>query len=708
MQTASVEDDEAAFLDLLRNHIVDGGGKIKDGRLGQVPKPTSLKERPFTIIRRYPDRFKISYDASGLWLSLANGGEQENSETDLRVCSPVPYNYVQTFEALSHAIEKLIVAEHALTPDGKAIIAVDLEGDSTVETIQVAYQGAVVIVDCRLIGKDAVAAHMQQILSSKDYIKLFHDVRQDATLLNECGLSLEGVLDTQLVAEAGFGHPFIGLNPFLKRINLPTNTEKKKMSYQMNVESRDPFKSRPFKHEDLLYAAYDVSCLLPAKEYIWSKFRPLGIEKLLQASSLRISDSLTHGTRRSFCFDKTHNYRLSSSEIFRLLSEEKAYFGNPTSVVTNIDDIVDLLPGDMGETLRTNEYLGRNVSDISLDLGRKPVCMLPEERRELCAREVTSDDIKQIISNLEGRFGRDGRAAMPKSLNRISAIRGKDSEIIGITFRMGRTIHNRSDLLLDFLLGTDKSVLILGRPASGKTSVIRDIARVLSETQNVVVVDKSNEIAGDGTLPHESINKSRRMMVPRGKSQQDVMIECVENHAPQVMVIDEIGNQKQVIAARTAKDRGVRMIATAHGDLCGLIDNPVLNGLIGGVDTVPITDAEAAIEQDRRVQLQNASQGGFVCERRQSPPKLKTQRLGQPIFDVIVEVWASNRNSMKVIPDTGRAVDEVLAGMPYFAHVRSKDPETSSMFYEFADDFCVRTSVQDPQEMGIDLEEDEV
>lgn len=344
----------------------------------------------------------------------------------------------------------------------------------------------------------------------------------------------------------------------------------------MNVESRDAFNFRPLKYEDLLYAAYDVSCLLPAKDYIWGKFGASGIQKLLRASSLRTSDSLTFGTRRQICFDKTNNYRLSSVEIFRVLSERKAYFGDPTFIVNNIDDVVDLLPHDMGETLRYNEYLSLNVSDIALDLGRKPVCMLPNEKRDLCERDVTSDDIEHIVSKLESGFGCDGRAAMRNSLNRVSAIRGKDGEMLGVTFRMGRTIHNRCDMLLDFLLGTNKSVLILGRPASGKTSVIRDIARVLSKKQSVVVIDKSNEIAGDGTLPHENVNESRRMMVPRGKSQQDVMIECVENHAPQVMVIDEIGNQKQVVAARTAKDRGVRMIATAHGDLCGLIYNPVL------------------------------------------------------------------------------------------------------------------------------------
>jgi stage III sporulation protein SpoIIIAA len=706
---SAISIDEAAYIDLIQKTIEEKGGEIRASSLGSIPKPNSVSVRPMEAIKRNPDRFKVRKDGSSTWVSLSENSKSLLSKCDSKENKDVtPYVFVETALQLTEALHNLAAEKQCLTPDGKTIFAVDLEGNNVVETIQIATDRSVIIVDCRAIGREKIGSALADILSSDQCVKLMHDVRQDSILLLECGLKLNGILDTQLVAEAAFGLPFIGLNPFLERIDLPTNPEKRKMGHQMNVENRDPFEHRPIQHEDLLYAAYDVSCLIQSKAYIWSKFQNSSIEKLMVASSLRVKDALQYGARRPICFDRKNNFRMCSSAIFRALDGANAYFGDPTKIVTNLDNVVSLLPHDIGESLRDDAFLKENVSDIVLDLGRRPQCMIPGERRDLHSRGIASKDIEEIVSKLESGFGRDGRAAMPGSLNRVSAMRGKAGEILGITIRIGRTIQNRADLLFDFLLGTEKSVLILGKPASGKTSVLRDVARNLSSTRNVVVIDKSNEIAGEGHLPHESIASSRRMMVPNGKSQQDVMIECVENHAPEVIVIDEIGNQKQVAAARTAKDRGVRMIATAHGDLCGLIDNQMLNGLVGGIDTVPITDEAASVEHDRRIRYQGASQRGFFCQRRQSPPKLKTQRVSQPVFDVIVEVMSCDRNSLKVIPDSARAVDEVLAGIPYHAHVRSKDPDTGTMFYEFAEDFFDRTRTAAAWEVGIDLEEKDV
>ncbi|KAG7359641.1 3'-5' exonuclease [Nitzschia inconspicua] len=704
VQGLSSKNDEEEYLDLIRKEIEIKGGEIKPGNLGSIPKPESVLHKPMHLVKLNPDRFRLRGEGSGLWISLVEHGDDQSSESETDECAPPTYTLVETVDGLFKAVEMLENEKECLTVEGKVVFAVDMERSSELETLQIASTTSVVIVDCRSIERENLGSALKNVLSSGQYIKLIHDVRQDATLLAEWGLILDTVLDTQLVAEAAFGDPFIGLNTFLERINLPSNPEKNRMGYKMNVENRNPFHFRPIQHEDLLYAAYDVSCLIKAKDYIWSKFQASSVQKLMLATSLRIEDSIQNGSKRSICFDKKNYFRLSSSEIFRVLPGEKAYYGRPTVIIANLDDVVDILPDDIGAGLVDDKSMSTHVSDIALDIGRRPVAMMPGMRQDLCTREVSQNDIEYIVSKLAGGFGRDGRAAMPGSLNRVSAIRGKDGMLLGITFRIGRTIHNRSDLLLDFLLGTEKSILVLGKPASGKTSVIRDVARILSQTRNVVVIDKSNEIGGDSIVPHESIESSRRMMVPTGKTQQDVMIECIENHAPQVMVIDEIGNRMQVTAARTAKDRGVRMIATAHGDLCGLIDNPSLNGLVGGIDTIPISDAMASLEQDRRIRNKNALERGFCCQRRQSPPKLKTQRVLEPIFDVIVEVTASDKNAMKVVPDTARAVDDVLANMPYFAHMRFKDPDTGLIFYEFPDTYCARTSTVDSQEKGIDLE----
>ncbi|KAG7353473.1 ATPase family associated with various cellular activities AAA [Nitzschia inconspicua] len=664
VQGLSSKNDEEEYLDLIRKEIEIKGGEIYAGNLGRIPKPESVLHKPMHLVKLTvnPDRFRLQAEGSGLWISLVEHGDDQSSESETDECAPPTYTLVETVDGLFKAVEMLENEKECLTVEGKVVFAVDMERSSELETLQIASTTSVVIVDCRSIERENLGSALKNVLSSGQYIKLIHDDKS--------------------TIQPG----------------------KNRMGYQMNVENRNPFDFRPIQHEDLLYAAYDVSCLIKAKDYIWSKFQASSIQKLMLATSLRIEDALQNGSKRSICFDKKNDFRLSSSEIFRVLSGEKAYYGRPTVIIANLDDVVDILPDDIGAALVDDKFMSTHVSDIALDIGRRPVAMMPGMRQDLCTREVSQNDIEYIVSKLAGGFGRDGRAAMPGSLNRVSAIRGKDGMLLGITFRIGRTIHNRSDLLLDFILGTEKSILVLGKPASGKTSVIRDVARILSQTRNVVVIDKSNEIAGDSVVPHESIESSRRMMVPTGKTQQDVMIECIENHAPQVMVIDEIGNPMQVTAARTAKDRGVRMIATAHGDLCGLIDNPSLNGLVGGIDTIPISDAMASLEQDRRIRNKNALERGFCCQRRQSPPKLKTQRVSQPIFDVIVEVTASDKNAMKVVPDTARAVDDVLANMPYFAHMRFKDPDTGLIFYEFPETFCARTSTVDSQEKGIDLE----
>jgi stage III sporulation protein SpoIIIAA len=278
---------------------------------------------------------------------------------------------------------------------------------------------------------------------------------------------------------------------------------------------------------------------------------------------------------------------------------------------------------------------------------------------------VEQGDIDHILEKGQFRFGPDNRAALAGQLHRISAMRDRFGKIYGLTLRFGRHVTGNAGLIHDILRGSTKSILILGPPGAGKTTLVRDIARVLSEEcANAVIVDTSNEIGGDGEQPHRCVGLARRMMVPSLDQQGAVMVECVQNHTPHVMIVDEIGRPDEVAAAGTIKNRGVRLVASAHGDLRGLVANAGLNGLIGGVQAVTIGDGLAK---------QRASAKTSKIE------KVVTQRVGPPIFDIIIELDRNNKHEWKVITEPSEAVDAILNGDPYSYELRSRNPDTFDM-----------------------------
>lgn len=316
--------------------------------------------------------------------------------------------------------------------------------------------------------------------------------------------------------------------------------------------------------------------------------------------------------------------------------------------------LTSVLPPHIQTALHGNGN-SENLVEIVLDLGRLPEARYTHGERVLAETEVTEADIDYLVSRI-GDFTADNRAGIPRTLHRISAIRNRKGRVVGLTCRVGRAVFGTMDIIRD-IVESGKSVLLLGRPGVGKTTMLREAARVLSDTKRVVIVDTSNEIGGDGDIPHPAIGKARRMQVPTPSLQHEVMIEAVENHMPEVIVIDEIGRELEAAAARTIAERGVQLIGTAHGQtLDNLLMNPTLMDLIGGVQSVTLSDEEA---------------------RRRGTQKSILERKAPPTFDILVEI--QDRNRVAVHNDVAASVDSFLRGRPQSPEIRTRNMETGEM-----------------------------
>lgn len=315
----------------------------------------------------------------------------------------------------------------------------------------------------------------------------------------------------------------------------------------------------------------------------------------------------------------------------------------PASVQKSVTDDLELLLEVMPERVRRSldEVPGRGgLLEVVLDLGRTPEARFPGRALAIAGGPVTRNDLREVVEKV-GRFGDDNRAGIERTLHRISAIRNREGAVVGLTCRVGRAVFGTVDILRD-VVESGHSILLLGRPGVGKTTLLREAARVLADDleQRVVVVDTSNEIAGDGDVPHPGIGRARRMQVPSPERQHAVMIEAVENHMPEVIVIDEIGTGAEALAARTIAERGVQLIATAHGNtLDNLLQNPTLSDLVGGIHAVTLSDEEA---------------------RRRRTQKTVLERKAPPTFDVVVEI--QTRDALAVHHGVAETVDRFLRG----------------------------------------------
>ncbi|MFV2063094.1 MAG: R3H domain-containing nucleic acid-binding protein [Chloroflexota bacterium] len=320
-------------------------------------------------------------------------------------------------------------------------------------------------------------------------------------------------------------------------------------------------------------------------------------------------------------------------------------------ITDDLEALLATLPPGIGESMRALPQMS-SLIEVVMDLGRRPEARFSGGGEEfLLDREIDGDDLQYVVDHI-GSFGDDNRAGIERTLHRISAIRNRSGKIVGVTCRVGRAVFGTIDILVD-LVESGQSILIMGRPGIGKTTMLREAARVLADDldKRVVIVDTSNEIAGDGDIPHPGIGRARRMQVRTPELQHAVMIEAVENHMPEVIVIDEIGTELEAVAARTIAERGVQLIGTAHGnDLDNLMLNPTLSDLIGGIQTVTLGDDEA---------------------RRRRSQKSVLERKAPPTFDVVVEI--QDRDRVAVHTDVAETIDALLRGDALAPEMRWRD-----------------------------------
>nr|YP_009244032.1 hypothetical protein Gele_010 [Gelidium elegans]AMK96274.1 hypothetical protein Gele_010 [Gelidium elegans] len=316
-------------------------------------------------------------------------------------------------------------------------------------------------------------------------------------------------------------------------------------------------------------------------------------------------------------------------------------------IADDLNELLEILPDFVRLPLYDHSQY-KYLIEVVMDLGRRPEARFPNGPEYLSAKTISWQDLDFCIRRI-GNFSGDNRSGIERTLHRISSIRNRKGNIIGLTCRVGRAVFGTISIIRD-LLEKGQSILLLGRPGVGKTTAIREIARVLADEmeKRVVIIDTSNEIAGDGDIPHPAIGRARRMQVARPELQHQVMIEAVENHMPEVIIIDEIGTELEALAACTIAERGVQLVGTAHGNYIeSLIKNPILSDLIGGIQYVTLGDDEA---------------------KRRGSQKSILERKSSPAFQVAIEIHT--RDSWIVHENVDQAVDQILQGSSLFVQRR--------------------------------------
>lgn len=534
-----------------------------------------------------------------------------------------------------------------------------------------------VVLQLTTLGAEQVLTGLKTLLNSACTIKVLHNFHRAAFWLQQSGLTdvqLANCVDLQLVYEntistATLRASILQITTQCCATQPSSRLAQTIQSFKAILKPVDPTEwIHPPLSQRLVHEVSNTAQLY-AQCYVELSISAIDLQVLDGMTNTRWKNAVVNQGNPAIWFDSSADYQPRSVECFTaglaLIEDASPMLIPQLELQCEIEPLLDLLPVEYQRAIRSIANYQTRLVDICLDVGRIPYVYTGKKQRVLLTQDgttVSQDTIDEIIDNLGGemRIGDDNRAGIDRQLHRISVMRSKADEIYGVTMRVGRALCNAASVLTDLLLSekhSAKSVLVLGHPGSGKTTLIRDVARCISETmENVCIIDTSNEIGGDGLVPHTCVGWSRRMMVRSLEEQASVMIECVQNHTVETLIIDEIGRKAEVLAAGTVRQRGPRLIASAHGDFRALIKNPDLKGLVGGSQQVILGDVAAAKSSSKN--------------------KLQTQRAGSPIFDVIVELDHVVRGRCRIIWDVAKAVDSVLDGQEYSVESRQWDMST--------------------------------
>lgn len=538
--------------------------------------------------------------------TLAQGVDRGTAPTAASAASLMPVAtaaavvrlaYIDTLDTLEVAAEALQSIVHAASVVGtgadteapavdqdlrppQCVVAIGTKfgAEGLCQVVQLATASSVYLFDCASLAAEAVAAALGPLCACKAVVKVAHDIHQTAHVLHRLGVSFAGVADVQLAVELLTGHPSRSFSECLMQLHAE-GTVDHKLGPKRTGATDASFNARPLPDAAKQRAAKEVEDLLGVWPLLLDAVGPEAAA-LQDASDLRAAAGAASVTgSRQIVFDAANSYAIASPELLQSMRPGDMKVPDPLVVSNDTGVLLDLLPADIaGELRHTDGDEGPDLtlllSDIVLDKGRRACAWVDGKRMPLgsAGQVVEMGDIESVLDRLGG-FGSDNRAGLEQQLHRISGMRNRYGDVIGLTMRVGRHVSGNADMISDLLLGDERSILFLGEPGSGKTTVVREATRLLAMESNVCIVDTSNEIAGDGDVPHPCIGLARRMMVPSLDDQAAVMVECVQNHTPEVMVIDEIGRAAEVLAAQTCKQRGVRIIASAHGDLRKLVKN---------------------------------------------------------------------------------------------------------------------------------------
>ncbi|KAG2373071.1 hypothetical protein C9374_012917 [Naegleria lovaniensis] len=587
------------------------------------------------------------------------------------------------------------------------LIGLDCEGvnlgsNGRLSLVQISVNGTQYLFDLQAAKNDKklsadIINALSNILTNEAVVKVIHDCRNDIlALYKSYAIIVKSVMDTRLLyQEITKSTKDISFNELCKIYSIPENPFKE---VGKKLHKNGSWCSRPLTDLMIRYSSADVRYLTqlyltmihsvpgPMLEKtfkaVLTKVTKLveGVIKPIPSSSSALFNSVGHMATTSSTTQSIHTKEnqsdLSKVPVSNTLQVSGATsttntpppitVSQPTSsnhsfkleIVNQIYTFLDLFPKRIQEKISKVSGIEVNsLIEVAMDKGRPYELFYYHKQTSFYDPTfiVQQEDIDEITKKLS--FGSDNRAGMDGSLHRISAMVNRGGNIIGLTLRVGRAVIGRAKVFSDFI-EQGKSVLLLGRPGSGKTTFIRDFARNLSENRRVVVVDTSCEIGGFGDIPHVAIGKARRMQVSDIRKQQEVMIQAVQNHTPEVIVIDEIGTKDEVNTARTIAQRGVVLCGSAHGDMKSILKNPVLCELLGGVESVIMSDRNATSDGE----------------------KMRLQLKADPIFDVIIQLPDDPAlNEWKIFTDLKSTVQNILAKRPYQMEIRTLDVNSNTL-----------------------------